>query len=228
MAARRAVGLCCQEVRSPEGRHATRLLHHADPPARQGLAPIAARRPRDIHPGRRARLQRGLCRRAHHRSGREHHLLHAVPGKPGRPDQADPPRHRHRQPAEHAPGARRRRDRHAGPHARRPAQFRHQPRRPAVRRGGIRHARRRPQRHVRRGDRPGPENMGQRSALRHRRQILVGDDPKDADRRHRPGHHPQAAASAAPPDHRHCRRPRFRRASPKRQRAAGSRSAPTS
>ena len=55
-----------------------RLLHDADPSARQGLAPDAARGPRSVRPRRRARLHRGLCRRARDRPGREHHLLRDV------------------------------------------------------------------------------------------------------------------------------------------------------
>ena len=135
----------------------TMPIHPSDKDWRQSLREDQ----RGVPARRRARLQRGLCRRARHRPGREHHLLHACssPRSPAATKQIRlgtgtvnlPNTH----PARVA-GA----GRDAGPPARRPPQFRHQPRRPALGRRSVRQSRQRPQRDVRRVHRPGARTSG--------------------------------------------------------------------
>ena len=138
-------------------------------PARQGLAAVVAGRPRGLSAGRRAWLHRGLCRRTRHRQGREHHLLHCVPGLDRRRHQANQARHRHDQHAEHPSRHRRRVHRDARPHAGRPPDLRNKPRRTAVGRRVVRQSRRRSQRDVPGGDQPGAGDLGERAALQHSR-----------------------------------------------------------
>ena len=133
---------------------------------------VPGRGPRGVHARRRAGLRRRLRGRACHRPRREHHLLRHVPRHPGRPRQAHAARHRHRQPAERASGGGGGPDRHARSPAGGPLQFRHQPRRPAVRCRGVRQSRRQPQRDVPRGHQPGAGHLGRRGAVRSGRQIL--------------------------------------------------------
>ena len=94
-------------------------------PLEQGLAAVAARGPRGVHPGRRARLHRRLCRRAPHRPRREHHLVHDVHLHADRGDQAHQARHRHDQHAEQPSGRGRGERRDARSSARRPLHLRH-------------------------------------------------------------------------------------------------------
>ena len=70
----------------------------------------------------------------------------------------------------------------------------------AVRRRGVRQPRPRPQRHVRRGDRPGAGDLGARAALRHQGRVLDDQDRAAGDARDRPGLSAEAAAEAASAD----------------------------
>ena len=151
----------------PWGRadHEARVLHNADPSSRQGLAAIPEGRSGSLPARRRTGVFGGLCRRARHRPGREHHLLRRLHRLAGGSHQADQAGHRHRQHAEHPSGHRRRLDRHARPHARRAADLRHQPRRAAVGCRIVRQPRRRPQRDVPGGDQPGAGDLGRQAAL---------------------------------------------------------------
>ena len=92
----------------PWGRadHEAWVLYDADSSSRQGLAAVAQGGPRGFPAGRRTRLHRSLCRRARHRQGREHHLLHRFHRVARGRNQADQARHRHRQHAEHPSGQR--------------------------------------------------------------------------------------------------------------------------
>ena len=167
------------------------------------MAAIAARGPRGVPARRRARLRRGLCRRARDRPRREHYLVGSVHRQPDRRHQEHQARHRHDQHAERASGGDRLADRDARPHARRPLHLRHQPRRSPLRRRGVRQSRCRPQRHVRRGDRRGAEDLGERAALQHPRQILDHQDRAAGDAGDRPGLFAEAAAAAASADRGH-------------------------
>ena len=178
-------------------RHEARLFHHADPSAGQGLADIAARGPRGVPARRQARLRRGLCRRARHRPSGKHHLLRGVHRQPDRRHQDHQARHRHDQHAELASGRRP------------PSQiamldhmldgrfiFGISPGGLALRRRSVRQSRRRPQRHVPRGDQRGAGNLGARAALQHRRQILEHQDRAAGDAGDRPGLFAEAAADS--------------------------------
>ena len=115
-------------------------------------------------------------------------------------DQDHQARHRHRQHAEPASGGGRRQHRDARSHARWPLHFRHQPGRPAVRRRGVRHSRRRPQRDVPRSDQPGAGDLGGRAALQHRGQILERQDRAAVHAGDRAGLSAEAVAEAASAD----------------------------
>ena len=180
-----------------------RLLHHADPSAGEGLARLAARGPRGVHPRRRARLHRRLCRRASHRPRREHHLVDDVHLHADRGDQAHQARHRHAQHAEQSSGRGRRERRDARPHARRPLHHGHLAGRADVRRRGVRQSRRRPQRDVPRMHQPGAGDLGERCAIQHQGQVLEHRAREAADARSRAGALAEAAAEAASADRRH-------------------------
>ena len=90
----------------------------------------------------------------------------------------------------------------ARPHARRPPDFRNQPRRIAVGCRTVRQSRRQPQRDVPRSDQSGSGNLGRRAALQSARKILEHHDAKDPDRGYRPGLHRAAVAAAASADRR--------------------------
>ena len=142
----------------------------------------------------------GLCRRALDRPRREHHLLHGVHRQPDPRHQDHQARHRHRQHAEPASGGGRGQHRDARPHARRPFHLRHQPGRLAVRRGGVRRARRRPQCDVPRGDQHRAGDLAARAALQHRGQILERQDRTPVHAGDRSGLPAEAVAEAASAD----------------------------
>ncbi len=171
------------------------FLYDADPPTRQGLEALAKGRPRSFPAGGRTRVHRSLCRRTHHRPGREYHLLHCIPGLDRRRHQTDQARHRHHQYAEHPSRRRRRHHRDARPHARRTPDFRNQPRRTAVGCRIVRQSRRRPQRDVSGIDQPGAGNLGQRAAVQYPGKILEHLHGKDPDQGNRPGLHRRSRCS---------------------------------
>ena len=164
---------------------------------------VAARGPRGVHPRRRARLHRRLCRRASHRPRREHHLLHDVHLHADRGDQAHQARHRHDQHAEQSSGRGRGECRDARSSARRPLHLRHLAGRAAVGRRGVRQSRCRPQRDVPRMHQPGAGDLGERCALQHQGQVLEHRARAPADARSRAGPSAEAAAAAASADRRH-------------------------
>ena len=108
--------------------------------------------------------------------------LHADRG-----DQAHQARHRHHQHAEQPSGGGRGERRDARSSARRPLHLRHLARRLAVRRGGVRQSRCRPQRHVSRIHQSGAGDLGQRGALQHQGQVLEHRARAAAHARPRPG-----------------------------------------
>ena len=143
---------------------------------------------------------RGLCRRARHRQGREHHILHRLYRLACSSDQTDQARYRHRQHAEHPSGRACRLDRDARSHARRTPDLRHQSRRTAVGRGSFRQSRSRPKRDVPGSNQPGPSDLGERAAVQSAGQILERIGAKDPDRGHRSGLHRTSSAKAASTD----------------------------